>query len=111
MRFHYISGRGTNPKGRMKWQQIKGAIESELIELMGANCWRPAAIDGEPTDTGPKIVQIARPAFKLLAPFRSLYVKGQDLGLAMLYVTAKGFRGRIFENAEIRELAEEARRA
>jgi hypothetical protein len=46
------------------------------------------------------------PLYKLLRPFRSLYIDGQDLGRAMLQTTRAGVRGRIFENAEIRDIVE-----
>jgi hypothetical protein len=46
-----------------------------------------------------------RPLFRLLKPFRNLYVDGQDLGRAMLQTTKENVRGRIIENAEIREIA------
>ena len=46
---------------------------------------------------------------RLLRPFRSLYVRAEDIGLAMLAATGQGIRGRIFENAEIRDLADRAR--
>jgi hypothetical protein len=39
---------------------------------------------------------------------RSLYVSGEDLGRAMLRAAMEGMRGRIIENAEIREIAERA---
>ena len=44
------------------------------------------------------------PVLRLLKPFRSLYVAGDDLGYAMLEATREKVRARIFENPEIREL-------
>jgi hypothetical protein len=41
----------------------------------------------------------------LLKPFRSLYVEGEDLGRAMIQATIENIRGRVIENAEIREIA------
>jgi hypothetical protein len=46
------------------------------------------------------------PALRLLRPFHSLYVAGEDLGRTMLEATRENFRRRVIENAEIRELAE-----
>src|SRR5271169_2321297 len=43
--FHYISGQGTSPGGRMFWSRVKAQTELELIDLVGADCWRPAFID------------------------------------------------------------------
>jgi len=45
--FHYISGAGTNAKSSMFWSKVKGQTENELMELVGANCWRPAYIDAK----------------------------------------------------------------
>ncbi len=36
--FHYISGRGTNPKSRMFWSQVKAQVEQDLIVLVQADC-------------------------------------------------------------------------
>jgi hypothetical protein len=44
--------------------------------------------------------------FRLLSSFRSFYVSGEDLGRAMLQATDEGMRGRILENAEIRDTAD-----
>jgi hypothetical protein len=49
---------------------------------------------------------LMRPALRLLKPFRSLYVSGEDLGRAMLQATKENLRRRVIENAEIRDLAE-----
>jgi len=42
---------------------------------------------------------------RLLKPFKSLYVRGEDLGRAMLQATLENLRKRIVENPEIREIA------
>jgi uncharacterized protein YbjT (DUF2867 family) len=104
--FHFISGQGTSEASRLRWARIKGQTERELIEKFGAVCWRPGAIDGEPSSHAPLLYKVFRPAYRLLKPFRSLYVSGDDLGRAMLQATAEGMRGRILENREIRAIAE-----
>jgi len=43
--------------------------------------------------------------FRLLKPFRNLYVEGLDLGRAMVQSPADNTRGRVIDNAEIREIA------
>lgn len=106
--FHYISGRGTRVDSRLMWARVKGATERELMDLVGAVCWRPAAIDGVPSASEPRLFRAVRPAFKLLKPFRSLYVTGEDFGRAMLQATAERMRGRIIESAEIRDIADRA---
>jgi uncharacterized protein YbjT (DUF2867 family) len=104
--FHYISGAGTNAKSRTFWSKLKGQTENELMELVEANCWRPAFIDAKPSASFPKAFALLAPALRLMKPFRSLYVAGEDIGRAMLEATRENLRRRIIENAEIRELAE-----
>lgn len=104
--FHYISGAGTRAESRTFWSKVKGQTENELMELVGADCWRPSFIDAKPSASLPKVYAVLRPALRLLRPFRSLYVAGEDLGRAMLEATKENVRRRVFENAEIRELAE-----
>src|ERR1017187_10184396 len=104
--FHYISGAGTRAESRTFWSKVKGQTENELMELVGADCWRPAFIDAEPSASLPKMYALLRPALRLLKPFRSMYVAGEDLGRAMLEATRENLRRRVIENTEIRELAE-----
>jgi uncharacterized protein YbjT (DUF2867 family) len=104
--FHYISGAGTRAESNTFWSKVKGQTENELMELVGADCWRPGFIDAEPSASLPKVFAVLRPALRLLRPFRSLYVSGKDLGRAMLEATREKMRRRVIENAEIRELAE-----
>ena len=107
--FHFISGQGTSLTSRFMWARVKAETERELIKLIDAVCWRPAAIDGTPSDNAPRAYKVLRPLFRFLKPFRSLYISGEDLGRAMLQATVEGTRGRIIENAEIRNIAERAR--
>lgn len=107
--FHYISGQGTSSTSRMFWSQVKAQTESELINLIGANAWRPAFIDAKPSASIPKIYAIFFPLGRLLKPFPSLYIHGHDLGRAMLQATIENTRAHIFENAEIRQLAARAK--
>jgi uncharacterized protein YbjT (DUF2867 family) len=106
--FHFISGQGTSLTSRFMWARVKAETEREVMKLVDAVCWRPAAIDGAPSDNAPRAYKILRPLFRILKPFRSLYISGEDLGRAMLQATAEGVRGRIIENAQIREIAERA---
>jgi hypothetical protein len=103
--FHYISGQGTNPASRMFWSRVKAQTEIELIDVITADCWRPAFIDAQPSPNLPKIFAALYPVMRLLKPFRRLYVAGDDLGFAMLEATKQNLRSRIFENPEIRDLA------
>lgn len=109
--FHFISGQGTRLDSRMMWARVKAETERDLVDAVGAVCWRPAFIDGETSASSPRLYQALRPAVRLLRGVRSLYVEGQDIGLAMLLATRDGERGRIVENPEIRRMADRARAA
>jgi len=104
--FHFISGQGTRLTSRFMWARVKAETERELMKAVDAVCWRPAAIDGAPSDNAPRAYKVLRPLFRVLKPFRSLYISGEDLGRAMLRATIEGMRGRVIENAEIRDMAE-----
>ena len=102
--FHYISGKGTDANSRMAWARVKAQTEHDLVELIDADCWRPAFIDTPPADKLPRVLTLAYPVFRLLKPFPGLYVHGHDLARAMLQATRESTRRHIFENAEIRQV-------
>ncbi|MGH9712863.1 MAG: NAD-dependent epimerase/dehydratase family protein [Candidatus Acidiferrales bacterium] len=104
--FHYISGQGTRADSRTFWSKVKGQTENELMDLVEADCWRPAFIDAKPSASLPRLYAVLAPVFRVLKPFRSFYVAGEDIGRAMLQATRENLRRRVFENAEIRQLAE-----
>jgi len=106
--FHFISGRSTSLDSRFMWARAKAETERDLIALTGAVCWRPAFINGESSALGakrPKLIQVLRAVFRLMKPFRTLYVESLDIGWAMLQATIENIRGRVIENVEIREIA------
>ena len=108
--FVFISGASTRSDSRYMWARVKAEAENDLMALVGAVCFRPGAIDGEPSVAGGRAWYAPfRPLFKVFAPFRSLYVSGEDLGLAMLQATREGMRARVLENRDIRDLADRAR--
>jgi len=107
--FHYISGQGTNARSRFMWARVKAQTERELMDHFDAVCWRPSFIDGERSESGPRVYQALRPLFRLLRSLRSLYVSGEDLGLAMLQATAEKLRACVIENPQIRDIAARAR--
>jgi nucleoside-diphosphate-sugar epimerase len=108
--FHYISGQGTKAGSRMFWARVKAQTEHDLIELVDADCWRPAFIDAKPSPTLPKIYGYIKPLGRLLLkPFPNLYIHGQDIGRAMLQATVEKLRRRTIENAEIRQIATRAK--
>jgi hypothetical protein len=106
--FHYISGRGTNSASRMFWAQVKAQVESDLIQLIGADCWRAAFIDAKPSASMPKMYSWFVPLGRLFQSFPNFYVRGTDIGRAMLQASIEKIRGRVIENAEIREIASRA---
>jgi len=106
--FHYISGQGTSLTSRMFWSRVKAQTEHDLIELIDANCFRPAFIDAKPQSSSPRIYAALAPLGRLFKPFPNLYIHGHDLARAMLQATHEKLRRRIFENAEIRQLASHA---
>jgi NAD dependent epimerase/dehydratase family len=107
--FHYISGRGTNAASRMFWSQVKAQVEADLIQLIEANCWRPAFIDAKASASMPKFYAWLVPLGKFFKPFPNLYVSGRDLGCAMLQSTIENMRRRIIENPEIRTISSRAK--
>jgi uncharacterized protein YbjT (DUF2867 family) len=105
--FHFISGRGTSLTSRQMWAQVKAETERDLMTFNGAVCWRPAAIDGLPSAREPVLFKIARPILRVVfGPFRGLYIKGEDIGAAMLEATTLRLRRSVFENAEMRDFAD-----
>jgi hypothetical protein len=106
--FHYISGKGTDANSRMLWSRVKAQAEQDLIKLIDAGCWRPAFIDAKPSPSMPKFYALFFPLGRIAKPFPSLYVHGHDLARAMLQATVENLRGRIIENAEIRQIAARA---
>jgi hypothetical protein len=103
--FHYISGKGTSPTSRFLWARVKAQTEHDLIELVDADCWRPAFIDAKPSPSLPKVYALFVPLGRLFKPFPGLYVHGHDLGRAMLQATVEKLRRRMIENPEIRQIA------
>jgi len=58
----------------------------------------------------PRRYKLLRPILRVvLGPFRSLYVKGDDIGRAMLFAAGEGLRARVIANREIRDLADRSR--
>jgi uncharacterized protein YbjT (DUF2867 family) len=103
--FHYISGQGTSSTSRMFWSRVKAQTEHDLIELIDANCYRPAFIDAKAQPNSPKLYAALAPLGRLFKPFPNLYIHGHDLARAMLQATRENLRRCTFENAAIRQLA------
>jgi uncharacterized protein YbjT (DUF2867 family) len=105
--FQFISGMSTSLDSRRMWARVKAETERDLIAESQAVCWRPASIDSVPSAREPLLFKVARPILRVVfGPFRSLYVKGEDIGRAMLVAARENLRGRIIENAELRDFAD-----
>ena len=106
--FHYISGKGTSSASPFLWARVKAQTEYDLMELVAADCWRPAFIEAEPSASLPRLYALFFPLGRLFKPFPSFYVHGHDLARAMLQASVEKLRRRIIENSEIREIAARA---
>jgi uncharacterized protein YbjT (DUF2867 family) len=107
--FHFVSGGGTSTDSRAMWARVKGETERDLAGIAATVCWRPAFIDGR-GETGPRLYRAMRPIARLFRGFRSLYIASDDIGRAMIEATLAGIRSGVYENADIRRLAEAYRR-
>jgi len=109
--FHYLSGKSTDLKSRWMWARVKAEAERDLMTSFDATCWRPGMIDGEGQSSQSGVVEALRPVLRaIFKPFRSMYIENVDIGRGMLEATTQGLRRRIFENLEIRDLADSYRR-
>jgi uncharacterized protein YbjT (DUF2867 family) len=108
--FHFISGSGASLNSRFMWARVKAETERDLIAQFDAVCYRPAAIDGMPSVSEPIVYKLLRPVGRyFFSGMRRFYVTGDDIGRAMLEAQQKGLRGRVIDNAGIRDLADRSR--
>jgi uncharacterized protein YbjT (DUF2867 family) len=106
--FQFISGGGTGEKSMFMWARVKAEAERDLRELVGANSFRPAYIDGKKAPGGHGYTKVLKPLLRGLAVFPSLYVRGADIGRAMIQVTLDARRGETLENKQIVAIAKAA---
>lgn len=107
--FHYLSGQGASLTSRQMWARVKAEAERSLIERYRAVCWRPGGIDARRTEGWPFFYPAMIRIMRWIFPSRRYYVRGDDLGRAMLEVAAGNARSRILENPEIRAIADRVR--
>ena len=107
--FHYLSGQGASLDSRQMWARVKAEAERSLIERHAAVCWRPGGIDARRTEGWPFFYPAMIRTMRWIFPSRRYYVRGEDLGRAMLEVAAGNARSRILENPEIRAIADRVR--
>ncbi len=111
MTFCYVSGAGTDSteKGRSMWARVKGKTENDLIKLpfKSAYAFRPGYI--KPTKglknafTAAKMMGVLYPVLEVL--FRKYVCTLEELGLAMINVTEKGYSKKILGCEDIVRLA------
>ncbi|WP_250007093.1 epimerase [Actinoplanes sp. M2I2] len=107
--FVYVSGAGTNVRGRQMWARVKGRAERDIIELLpNGYAFRPGLIQptrGVRSKTGwyNAIYTAAGPLIPLLERIAPKYVTTTDrVGQAMLRAARVGFPDHIVENADLR---------
>jgi hypothetical protein len=54
------------------------------------------------------VYQWMRPLFRVLSRSRRFYIQGEDIGRGMLRATRLRLKAQVFENADIRDLADHA---
>jgi hypothetical protein len=109
MTFCYISGTGTDEKGRLMWARVKGKTENDLAKLpfKAVYSFRPGLM--KPTKGQKNVKTIFKvlgslyPVWKFLSPKNVCTL--EDLGLAMINASLYGCPKRILENLDITQLA------
>ncbi|WP_316825691.1 NAD-dependent epimerase/dehydratase family protein [Pedobacter miscanthi] len=111
MTFCYVSGGGTNENGRLKWAQVKGKTENDLMKLPFEQVFnfRPGFI--KPL-TGQKYAHQFYKYINWLFPIgRAIYPSGfctmAELGQAMINTLSHNDERRILEGKDIITLAKE----
>ena len=104
-----IHGQGASLASRQMWARVKAEAEQSLLARHAAVCWRPGAIDARRTEGWPFFYPATIRTMRWIFPSRRYYVRGEDLGRAMLEVAAGHARSRILENPEIRTIADRVR--
>jgi uncharacterized protein YbjT (DUF2867 family) len=111
MTFTYISGTGTDSteKGKTMWARVKGKTENDLLKMgfKQAFMFRPGYLHPtgglKNTLSYYKYITWLYPVVKALAPNTASTLN--DLGLAMIQVTKKGYSKSVIEVKDINILA------
>lgn len=109
--FSYISGMGTDSteRGKVMWARVKGKTENDIMRLgfKDAYAFRPGFIKPSP---GQKraftVTKILAPLYPLLHAVMPKWVcTMQDLGRAMIRVSARGYEKKVVECLDIEKIA------
>ena len=114
MTFEYVSGAGTNAKGRQMWARVKGETENALLELGfgGAYMLRPGYIQPmhgivSKTTLYQRLYDVISPVYPLMVKVARRYViSSEELGRVMLRIAREGAPKRVLESADLVRLAE-----
>ena len=111
--FVYVSGAGTNARGRQMWARVKGATEDALMAMpfRGVYCFRPGYIQplhGVKSKVGwynaaYTVVGWAEPLLIRLAP--KYVTTTETIGRAMLKVARDGWPQKVLESNDINAAA------
>ena len=109
MTFCYVSGLGTNDKGRSMWARVKGKTENDVAKLpfKAVYLFRPGFIN---PIKGLKNAYPFANAFALFYPvwkvlFRNYVCRLEELGLAMIHAASDGAPKQVLECPDIVQLA------
>jgi uncharacterized protein YbjT (DUF2867 family) len=110
--FCYVSGAGTDPKGRAMWARVKGRTENDLLAMpfRGAYMFRPAYIQpmrGVRSKTGwyrafYAVLGVLYPLLRRALP--SLVTSTDVLGRALVRAAADGYPKPILETRDINRI-------
>jgi hypothetical protein len=111
--FIFVSGEGADPTGtsRVMWARVKGRTENDIIALSPNNyAIRPGLV--VPKNGIESRTRMYRLSYQILSPLIWLIKKGwpnsgtdtTELGDAMIRVAERGYRKRVLETNDIREV-------
>lgn len=108
MRFIYVSGQGTNTRGRAMWARVKGETEDALLAMSPQTyMFRPGFIQPQHgvrsrTRLYAAVYAVTAPLFPVLRRvFPSAVTTTERMGRAMVAVAANGCDRRILETRDI----------
>ena len=109
--FCYVSGEGTDERGRAMWARVKGRTENALFAMpLAAYAFRPGFIQPlkgvrSKTRLYQAFYDVAAPLWPLIRRLAPRHVTTSEaVGRAMIAVAAGGYARRVLENPDINAL-------